>query len=128
MEKIVLAVLLAASFLFCVFGGSNANDKRTDIRGKVTKVHRASAEAEERMLGTVMVEAADKNAKVDKANLIITNKTRILKVEDDKRVPATFEELNIGQLVEAQFVEGPTIMIYPLQVAAAEIVILNTHE
>jgi len=31
----------------------------------------------------------------------------------------------MGQLIEAQFVDGPTVMIYPLQVAAAEIVILN---
>jgi hypothetical protein len=80
------------------------------------------------MLGTIMVETEDKTAKVDKANLIITDKTRILRQEDDKRVQATFEDLKVGQLVEAEFVEGPTIMIYPLQVAAAEIVILNATE
>ena len=125
MEKIVLTVLLSASMLFCVSVVSNADDNRADIRGRVTKIRRASAEAEQRLRGTVMVEAEDKNAKVDKANLIITDRTRILKEQDDKRIPATFEELNIGQLVEAEFVEGPTIMIYPLQVAVAEIVILN---
>jgi len=75
-----------------------------------------------------MVESEDKTAKIDKANLIITDKTRIFKEQNDKRVEATFEELKIGQLVDAQFVEGPTIMIYPLQVAAAEIVILNAGE
>lgn len=127
MEKIVLTVWLSASLLFCVSVISNADD-RTDIRGRVTQIRRASAEEEERLRGMVMVEADDKNAKIDKANLIITDKTRILKEQDDKRVPATFEELTIGRLVEAQFVEGPTIMIYPLQVAAEEIVILNAHE
>ena len=75
-----------------------------------------------------MVESEDKTAKIDKANLIITDKTRILKEQNDKRVEATFADFKTGQLVEAQFVEGPTIMIYPLQVAAAEIVILNARE
>jgi hypothetical protein len=51
--------------------------------------------------------------------------TSIFKEQDGKRVRATFEDFKMGQLIEAQFVDGPTVMIYPLQVAAAEIVILN---
>jgi hypothetical protein len=84
-----------------------------------------SAEDEERMMGTIMVESEETNAKLDKANLIITAKTLIFKEQDGKRVRATFEDFKMGQLIEAQFVDGPTVMIYPLQVAAAEIVILN---
>jgi hypothetical protein len=64
-----------------------------------------------------------KTAKVDKANLIITESTRIIKEQDHNRVDVTFDDLKIGQLVEAQFVEGPTVMIYPLRVEAAKIVI-----
>jgi hypothetical protein len=127
MEKIVLTVLLSTSLLFCVSAVSNADGSHPDIRGRIMDIRRAPAEAEDR-IGTVLVESEDKTAKIDKANLIITDKTRILKVQDDKRVQATFEDFKTGQLVEAKFVEGPTIMIYPLQVAAAEIVILNASE
>jgi hypothetical protein len=127
MEKIVLTVFLSASLLFCVSAVSNADGSHPDIRGRITVIRRAPSEAEDR-IGTVMVESEDKTAKIDKANLVITDKTHIFKEQDDKRVAATFEELKTGQLVEAQFVEGPTIMIYPLQVAAAEIVILNAGE
>src|SRR4030095_6491825 len=125
MDKILI-VLLSASLLLCIFATSNADRKHPDIRGTITKIRRASVETEQRLVGTIMVEAENKSANVDRANLIITNKTRILKEKDGERVEATFEEFNIGQLVEAQFVEGPTVMMYPLQVAAAEIVILNT--
>jgi hypothetical protein len=97
---------------------------RVDIHGKITKLQRAK-EDERRIIGRVMVESDERDAKVDKANLLITDKTRILKKQDDKRIDATFEDLELGQQIEADFVEGPTIMIYPLQVAAAEIVILS---
>jgi len=127
MEKIVLTVLLSASLLFCISAVSNADGGRSDIRGRITGIRRAPSEAEDR-IGSIMVESEDKTAKIDKANLIITDKTRILKEQNDKRVEATFADFKTGQLVEAQFVEGPTIMIYPLQVAAAEIVILNARE
>lgn len=65
---------------------------------------------------------------MDKANLIITGKTRILKAQGDERLQATFEDLKLGETVEARFVEGPTVMMYPLQVAASEIVILNSAD
>lgn len=98
--------------------------KDVDIRGKITKVERASAQGEGRFVGTVLVEG-NKEAKVDKANLIVTKKTRILKQRGKERVQGGFEDLKVGGIVEAKFTEGPTIMIYPLQVGASEIVILN---
>lgn len=126
MQRILSTVVAFSFLLLCLTATSNADYLEADIRGTITKVRPASAEEKSRFVGTVMVETEDKTAKVDKANLIITEKTRILKEEDDKRVQVTFEELKVGQLIEAQFVEGPTIMIYPLQVAASEIVILRT--
>jgi hypothetical protein len=124
MKEIVLTLLVSATL--CLSAVSNADNSRTDIRGKITNIHRS--EAGQRSIGTILVEAEDKDAKVDKANLIITEKTRILREKDAKRVEAGFDELKQGQLVEAEFVEGPTIMIYPLRVEAKEIVILNNGE
>ena len=120
----VLSIVVAFSFGLLCLVTSNA-ESHADIRGTITEVRPASADEKSRFVGVIMVESEDKTAKVDKANLLITDKTRILKQQDDKRVQATFEELQVGQLIEAQFVEGPTIMIYPLQVAASEIVILR---
>jgi hypothetical protein len=40
------------------------------------------------MVGTIMVESEETNAKLDKANLIITAKTLIFKEQDGKRVRA----------------------------------------
>jgi hypothetical protein len=120
----VVAVLFGA-LLSCASLPATIDLDRADIHGKITRIQRASAEDERRIIGTVMVESNEREAKVDKANLIVTDKTRILRKQNDKRIKAAFEDLEVGQQVEAEFVEGPTIMIYPLQVAAAEIVILN---
>jgi hypothetical protein len=125
MENIVITVLLSASLLLCVSAVSTTDGSHPDIRGRITKIRPPSTEGERRLRGTVMVEAEDKTAKIDKATLIITDKTLILKQQEDKRVEAIFDDLKVGQLVAAQFVEGPTIMIYPLQVEAAEIAILS---
>jgi len=122
--RIVLTALLFGSFVFCTPATSHAIGD-PDIRAKITSIRRTSAEDQKRMIGTIMVESEEANAKVDKANLIITAKTLIFREQDGKRVRATFEDFKMGQLIEAQFVDGPTVMIYPLQVAAAEIVILN---
>ena len=122
--RVVLTALFFTSFMFLAPEISHATGD-PDIRARITDIRRASAEDEKRLIGTIMVEAEEENEQVDKANLIITVKTRIFKEQDDKRVQATFEDFKIGQIIEAQFVAGPTIMIYPLQVAAAEIVILN---
>ena len=120
---IVLTALLFG-FVFCTPATSHVIGD-PDIRARITNIRRSSAEDEERMMGTIMVESEETNAKLDKANLIITAKTLIFREQDGKRVRVTFEDFKIGQLIEAQFVDGPTVMIYPLQIAAAEIVILN---
>jgi hypothetical protein len=99
-----------------------------DIRGKITKTQPARTEDKERMIGMVMVESDENEPKVDKANLIVTSKTRIFKMRAKERVQATFEDLKIGSTVAARFVKGPTIMIYPLQVEASEIVIIQSVE
>jgi hypothetical protein len=99
-----------------------------NIRGTITKIQPAGTEDQRRMIGMVMVEADDKEANVDKANLIVTSKTYLSQMRGEKRVPAKFEDLRVGATVAARFAEGPTIMIYPLQVEAAEIVIISSDE
>ena len=126
MNRIILAAILLGSFLTLTYAPSDAMGGDPDLRGKITKIQRATAEGEGRIIGTVMVKADQRDAKVDKANLIITAKTRILKEQGEEQVQATFEDLKVGDTVEARFVEGPTVMMYPLRVAASEIVILIT--
>src|SRR5215831_11362311 len=96
------------------------------IRGKISSIHSAKILDDKGLVGTVLVDGDKKaNPNLDKANLIVTNETRILKQRGEHRVQGAFEDLKVGGLIEARFVEGPTIMIYPLQVQASEIVILE---
>jgi|SRR4030095_16316360 hypothetical protein len=118
---------ISAAVLFVLLFQSMAIDG-ANIRGKITKIQRARTEDQDRMIGMVMIEADEKQSNVDKANLIVTNKTRIFEMRGEERVPATFEDLKVGATVTARFVEGPTIMIYPLQVAASEIVIIEDRK
>ena len=99
-----------------------------NIRGKITKIQPARTEDQKRMIGIVMVETNDQEASVDKANLIVTSKTRLFEMRGEERVPAKFEDLKVGATVTARFAEGPTIMIYPLRVEASEIVIIHSDE
>lgn len=120
-----LIVTLSLAFTYAQPDVMGGND-RVDIRGTITSIRRASAEDQDRLIGTVFVEGDRKaNQNVDKANLIITKETSIFERRDDERGPATFEDLRVGDVIEAKFAEGPTIMIYPPQVAASEIVILR---
>src|SRR5262249_14053476 len=97
-----------------------------DILGKISNIHSAKILDDKGIVGTVLVDGDKKaNPNLDKANLIVTNETRILKQRGEHRVQGAFEDLKVGGLIEARFVEGPTIMIYPLQVQASEIVILE---
>ncbi len=119
-----LIVALSLAFTYAPSNGMESSD--VDIRGTITRIRRASAEDEGRSIGTALVEGDKKaNASLDKANLIITNETRIFEQRGQERRQAAFEDLKVGDVVEAQFVEGPTVMMYPLQVGASEIVILK---
>ena len=119
-----LIVVLSLAFTYAPASGMESSD--VDIRGTITRIRQASDEDEAKFIGTVLVEGDKKaNASLDKANLIVTNETRIFERRGDERRQASFEDLKVGDVVEAQFVEGPTVMMYPLQVAASEIVILQ---
>lgn len=119
---------MSAAALFVLLVSPSVAMVDHNIRGTITKIQRARTEDNGRMIGMVMVESDEKEANVDKANLIVTSKTHIFTMRGEKRVQATFEDLRIGSTVAARFVEGPTIMIYPLQVAASEILIIDSEE
>jgi hypothetical protein len=128
MKRYILAGILLWSFLCFTEAPANSTPDSPDIRGTITKIQRAEGGDESRTIGTVLVEANEKDAKVDKANLIITDETRIRKKQSDKEVEATFEQLKVGDEIEARFVEGPTVMIYPLKVAVSEILIVKSGD
>jgi hypothetical protein len=117
----------AAIGLLLLLSPSMAIDDH-NIRGKITKIQPARTEDQRRMIGIVMVENDDQEASVDKANLIVTSKTRLFEMRGQERVPAKFEDLKVGATVAARFAEGPTIMIYPLRVEASEIVIIHSEK
>jgi hypothetical protein len=123
----MLAGIIAGFLLAITWVPVRVRGDDPDIRGKITQIHRATAEEGRGIIGSLMVEADQKDAKVDRANLIITDKTRILKKQGEERVQATFEDLKVEQTVEAWFAEDPTVMIYPLRVKASEIVILKSE-
>jgi hypothetical protein len=126
MNKVILAGVLLWSFISFSLVSVNSTPDSPDIRGKITKIQPSEGKDNDRIIGTVLVEANEKDAKVDKANLIVTAETRIRKKQDDKEVEATFDQLKVGDEIEARFVEGPTIMIYPLRVSASDILIVKS--
>jgi hypothetical protein len=122
----LVGLTIMVLLLACTPPSGAVRSSGVDIRGEIKRIRRASSEDEGRFVGTVLVEGDKKaNESFDQANLIVTDETRIFERRGDERRRATFEDLKVGDTVEAQFVEGPTVMMYPLQVGAAEIVILN---
>ncbi len=123
MTRTAFILLLPTFLAFCLGGVCDADDEHADLRGRWPKSTVLRLKKENELSELYSLRQNIKTAKVDKANLIITESTRIIKEQDHNRVDVTFDDLKIGQLVEAQFVEGPTVMIYPLRVEAAKIVI-----
>jgi LPXTG-motif cell wall-anchored protein len=60
----------------------------------------------------------------DKGYFTVTDETEITEQQEGERVPAAFEDLEVGQLVEAAYA-GPVAESYPTQGNAASIVILG---
>jgi Protein of unknown function (DUF3221) len=60
----------------------------------------------------------------NKGYFTVTGETEIQRLVGDAGTPATFEELEVGQLVEATY-SGPILESYPSQGGASSIVILG---
>jgi hypothetical protein len=104
-----LAVVLAAPAL--------AQSSENSIRGEITEVSR-SAEV-------VLVEEdpSDESGSA-KGKFAVDGETEILEQRDGELVPVAFEELRVGQMVEATY-SGPVAESYPTQGVAGRIVILD---
>ncbi len=76
--------------------------------------------------GSVVLVEEDPSAEEsgDKGYFTVTDETEITKQEDGKQVEATFEDLELGQLVEATY-EGAVAQSYPTQGSAESIAILE---
>lgn len=98
---------------------------KADIRGRITKIDRAdSVGGNDKMLGTVFVEATgDDKPRFDKALVKVTASTGINIIRGQERRNASFDELRVGDQIEALFTPGPVLMSYPVQAAAARITI-----
>jgi hypothetical protein len=106
---VVLVVVLAAPAL--------AQSPENGIRGEITEVSR-SAEV-------VLVEEdpSDRSGSA-KGEFAVTGETEILEQRDGDLAPVAFEELRVGQMVEATY-SGPVAESYPTQGVAGRIVILD---
>lgn len=116
--------------LLILFSGTFAVRAQTspapDIRGRITKLNRSDAQTNN-LLGSILVERnAEVNGEYDKADVKITAQTRIFNQTDtDKRTPLKIDALKLDQRVAVRFAPGPALLSYPIQVGAAEIVILS---
>ena len=121
-----LFVLLIAVCGNCLI---NAQDSRNpDIRGVIMKLSRSDAVAQSnKLLGSILVEReANASGEHDKADVKILNETRIYAQSDkDKRTPLNIDALKLNQRVEVRFTSDPALLTYPIQVGAAEIIILS---
>ena len=105
----VLGMALAAPAL--------ARSPETSIRGEITELSR-SAEV-------VLVEEdpSDESGSA-KGEFAVDGETEILERRDGDLAPAAFEDLQVGQMVEATY-SGPVAESYPTQGVAGRIVILE---
>lgn len=86
------------------------------VRGSITSISGAVVLIEE--------DPADESGS-PKGAFTVTSETEILRQQGGEQVPASFGDLRIGQLVEAEYA-GPIAESYPSQGTAGSIVILET--
>ena len=114
-----LALLAALWIVFATGAPAFAEPPENSVRGSVTEVSR-SAEV-------VLVEEDPSDASGSaKGEFAVTDETEILEQQDGDQAPASFEDLRVGQMVEATYA-GPVAESYPTQGIAGRIVILDEN-
>ncbi len=110
-------VLSVAVLGMAVAAPALAQSPENSIRGEITEVSR-SAEV-------VLVEEnpADESGSA-KGEFAVDGETEILEQGDGEPAPVSFEDLRVGQMVEATYA-GPVAESYPTQGIAGRIVILD---
>ena len=109
-------VLSVAALGMALAAPALAQSPENSIRGEITELSR-SAEV-------VLVEEKPSDASGSaKGEFAVTAETEILKQQGGDQAPASFEDLQVGQMVEATYA-GPVGESYPTQGIADRIVIL----
>ncbi len=110
-------VLSVAALGMALAAPALAQSPETSIRGEITELSR-SAEV-------VLVEEdpSDESGSA-KGEFAVDGETEILEQRDGGLAPVAFEELRVGQVVEATY-SGPVAESYPTQGVAGRIVILD---
>jgi LPXTG-motif cell wall-anchored protein len=96
---------------------AQAQSPENGIRGEITEVSR-SAEV------VLVEEDPSDEAGSAKGEFAVDGETEILEQRDGDLAPVAFEELRVGQMVEATY-SGPVAESYPTQGVAGRIVILD---
>jgi hypothetical protein len=101
--------------------------EKADIRGLIANVSPSDDDVKKKgFLGRLRVEGAkEKTTNYDKATVLITNKTKILKQDGKERKEAKFEDLKKGCKVQIDFTGAPVAQSYPVQATAETVVILE---
>jgi len=120
MTNVCLGLILAGS----VYGAAFAEGAKVDIRGNISSVQNANPN-NQGVFGTVLIEGKiEKDTGFDKASVRITKSTKLLQRKDGREVAIKFEDLKVGQRVEAAF-DGPVAESYPVQTNAGRLVVLK---
>jgi hypothetical protein len=129
---ITAAVILLLAIAGCGSGGDQDGSpgkvsEGADIRGYVTSTWGISADPRpSEVLGSVRIEGElEEDTAFDRADVTVTEGTRIYVQHGSEFEEAEFFDLQVGQYVEASFT-GPVAESYPVQATAAEIVVLGT--
>lgn len=116
-----LTAILAALAFFAF--GTESDRWHIDIRGTITDIV-PRTDRDSNVLGSILVEGRlDADTQYDKANITITNRTRISSPDGSS---LAFEALHVGQRVEVTFT-GPVAESYPVQAAADRLVVWPKH-
>jgi len=115
-KKLILLVASLAMLLVTATALALAQaEPGNGVRGSITSISGAVVLVEEN--------PADESGSA-KGAFTVTGETEILRQQGDELVPAAFDDLRVGQLVEATYV-GPVAESYPTQGTAGSIVILE---
>jgi uncharacterized protein DUF3221 len=110
-------LLLILAMVMVLAAPALAQTPENSIRGEITEVSRSAK--------VVLVEEdpSDRSGSA-KGEFALTEETEILEQRDGDLAPAAFEDLRVGQVVEATY-SGPVAESYPTQGVAGRIVILD---
>lgn len=113
-KLLILAVSLAMLPAAAALALAHTESDSETVQGLVTNISG----------DVVLVEADPATQTGPKGYFTVTDETDLLRQQGDAQVPATLDELQVGQLVAATY-SGPILESYPPQGGAGSVVILE---